>query len=96
MAKMTPQEGNNQFNIRIGNLEIRNDSVGKTDLQMVQWGDKFCWVIAYWQSHDEGADLKFVGNRPFDVRIAPMSFWTLAQIGQKYLEGKLINENSPD
>lgn len=27
---------------------------------------KYCFSLAYWRREDEGYELKFVGNRPFD------------------------------
>jgi len=73
------------FNLRLGNLEVRLRNQGQ--LEIAQWGESFSWVIAYWVEHkDGGFDLKFVGNRPFDGKVNPKDFWTIARAGQAFLD----------
>ena len=46
----------------------------------------YCYVLAYWTKEKEGYDLKFVGSRPFDNLVDRHHFWTLAKIGQEFLD----------
>jgi hypothetical protein len=76
------------YDVRIGNLEVRiPSSPSKRGLEIVQWGESSCWVIAYWQEHREGGFfMSFVGNRPFVNSVSPSDFWTLARAGQEFLD----------
>ena len=75
-----------KFNIRIEDLEVRSHNTALTEI--VRWfvgftGNEYCCTIAYWNKTSDGYDLKFVGDRPFEVN--PELFMRLAKYGQEIL-----------
>ena len=88
-----------KFNKRIDDMELKScDShlLGLEDhetAEIVMWEFErtvietpYCYTIAYWVRNREGYYLKFVGNRPFDIRIDKIAFFKLAELGQKHLD----------
>lgn len=100
MKKSEMNQNKTDVNFRLGNLELRTILGIKKTVQweIVRWLDnkrKTCIVIASWllpKDPYEGADLKFVGNRPFDNTVNRNSFWYLVQIGQKMVDDWLKEE----
>jgi hypothetical protein len=45
---------------------------------------RYCVTIAYWVWDNEGYYLKFVSDRPFELKNHAV-FWDMAKRGQKYL-----------
>tara|TARA_R110000824_G_scaffold111026_2_gene259240 strand:- start:90 stop:353 length:264 start_codon:yes stop_codon:yes gene_type:complete len=83
-----------KFNSRIEDLEVRSCTIhllsdGEHDrAEIVKWSkgrDKkeSCCTVAYWNLGEEGYDLQFVGNRPFDAD--DVIFMKLAKHGQQML-----------
>lgn len=84
-----------KFNFRVEDLEVRSCgkhliSSGKHNrAEIVKWANdtekkEYCWTLAYWNKGEEGYDLKFVGNRPFDID--GELFMKLAKQGQQILD----------
>jgi hypothetical protein len=85
-----------KFNTRIDDLELRScgehllaEGVKHNTAEIVKWAKdagkkEYCWTVAYWNKHKEGYDLRFVGNRPFDVNSD--IFMKLAKQGQQLLD----------
>jgi len=81
-----------KFNCKIDELELRSCNEYLTlsgvhdGAEIVKWdsdGKAYCYTLAYWKRGEEGYDLLFVGNRPFEVN--QKDFWFLANQGQKLL-----------
>lgn len=87
-----------RFNFRINDLELKScnqrllqDGEHLT-AEIIQWSknedrEAYCWVVAHWDSTEDGYNLKLVGSRPF--RTDKDSFWRLAEQGQVILEGRV-------
>ena len=85
-----------KFSFRIEDLELRScgehllvDGVEHNRAEIVKWAKdtgkkECCWTVAYWDKHEDGYDLKFVGNRPFDTN--QDIFMKLAKQGQQLLD----------
>ncbi len=79
-----------KFNIRVKDLELRS-CPGHCKAEIVKWandtdGKEYCWTVAYWEKSKEGYNLRFVGDRPFEVN--GRLFMKLAKQGQRLLEGE--------
>lgn len=80
-----------KFNVRKGSLEVRScdryltNSEEHDIAEIVSWvdNDEYCYVIAYFVPTSENFDLKFVGDRPFNV--SWMDFMDIAKIGYRLL-----------
>ena len=93
-----------KVNINIDDLELRScdtyltNKKEHTTLEIVRWNDlntrTSCYTIAYFIVDLEEwiADLKFVGNRPFEDCIDRDKFWQLAKLGYKILRAKFERE----
>ena len=57
--------------------------VGRVEIGLWSEGGEHSWLIAYWIINSDGADLKFVGNRPLDPRVNWSHFRELVATGQK-------------
>lgn len=72
---------------QIGNLELRH--LGQNRHEIVLWDGATmavnCIAIAYWINND-GWELRFVYDRPFKKEVNKDDFWTLAKMGQDYLD----------
>ena len=93
---MKQENSSLQFSFKINDLEVMacNEhlmhSEHNTTAEIVKLTDNdSCYTIAYWLKTNEGFDLKFVSNRPFQKNIKKKIFWKLAKPGQKTLEGSL-------
>lgn len=72
---------NKQFNLRIGNIEIRNykglniDGGVSNDYEIVQWvcndiskdNRESCYVIAFVEKSSDGYNVRSVGRRPWEL-----------------------------
>lgn len=79
-----------RFSWHWGDLELRSCNASllsdgeHTTAEIIKWlASGHCIAVAYWIATSEGFDLKFVGDRPFDVD--PHRFMQLAQHGQNML-----------
>lgn len=74
LARLTPDEPN----VTIELLKWDVDSQGK----------EFCFTLAYFVKDDEGYDLKFVGDRPFEYidQFDLPAVWEALQSAQKTLD----------
>lgn len=79
---------------RIGNLEARFKGACHYPGEIVRWFDgpeicrSYCIAIAFWEPSNEGPELKFVGNRPFDAGVDAKVFWKLCQYGQAIVDAQ--------
>lgn len=86
------------FNIRIKDLAVRscNDILSYTQPhttgEIVKFSIQGCYTIAFWAKNEEGFDLNFVGNRPFEKDINRSDFMELAAIGQEILDWHFEND----
>ncbi len=71
--------------MRIGNLELRTNQRQPT-MEIVQWGDSFCWTLALWHVTEDGGCLSFVSDRPFGPKVSTNDFWKLAKLGQEFIQ----------
>ena len=79
------------FKKRIENVEVHScnehllSDPPHTQAEIIKTlSDGYNFTLAYWIKDSEGFDLRFVGNRPFDVK--PKTFMKLARFGQKKLD----------
>jgi len=87
-----------EFKMRVGNIEARScdenllSSKEHVTIEIIKWfeGDKRCLTIAYWEKGKEGYDLKFAGDRPFEVK--PALFFRIAKSAQEYLDNEFEEE----
>jgi len=83
---------------KVGNLELRTCAKNLiasgefTTAEIIYWGKSgYCITIAYWIQYSEGFELKFVGERPFNLTVKEIEvFWNLAIEGQNILEDYFI------
>lgn len=88
-----------KFAKKIGNIELRTVSKfdPHTTAEIVKCEDESRYTLAYWKrKQDDIFDLTFVGNRPFNLKMAGErgeknefdNFLRLCRIGQNLLENK--------
>lgn len=87
------------YSRRIGDVEVRTCnstllSSGKhVRMEIVNWYKpshedapmECCYTIAMWDRSNDGFDLQFVGNRPFEIKVDKEAFWELAKESQQRL-----------
>jgi hypothetical protein len=93
---------NLNFNIKFKYFELRSapkrlarfseDDKNHT-IELVKWskgeyGEDFCFTLAYWVMDSEGYNLKFVGNRMFEyVSIEHLEvLWEFMEVAQEVLD----------
>jgi hypothetical protein len=92
-----------KMSMRIKDIEVRTCGDGllmngpHKQAEIIRWfkrdgSSDYCIVVAYWTKTKEGWDLKFVGNRPFEVEHG--EFMRAAEFGQKFLEDQSEEEYS--
>lgn len=83
----------NTFNMRIGNLEVRNETkIGSDEkyLEIVEWiKPDQCITIAIFYKYDEGYYLKSVGDRIVMERWDWANFGDLVRAGFGFLKNDL-------
>jgi hypothetical protein len=82
------------FSLRINDLEARSCdrhlfiSEPHDRAEIVKWGsdnkERHCFTVAYWEKSKDGYNLKFVGNRPFEIDT--ILFMDIAKQGQRILD----------
>jgi len=93
--------------MRVDDLEFRKGiSFGKdvnASYEIVRWqpnknfknGPKeMCYSIVWWHKKEEGYELSFVGERPFDAEIDTEVLWDLMEYGAGILAAKYELEYS--
>jgi len=76
--------------MRINKLEVRKSS--SNSYELVEWvenseGSAFCYTILSWLNSKEQPDIKFVGNRPFEVDDKE-TLWKLMKYGQAIIQAE--------
>ena len=89
-----------KFRKREKNIEARSCgenlllSNPHTTIEIIEWFEDvkkpYCYTIAYWERGSEGYYLKFVGNRPFEIK--PSLFFRIAKSAQEYLDSEFERE----
>lgn len=81
------------FNWKYKDYELRFTTTENPYIELVKWknnsiGGRYCFTLVYWVKSDEGYDLKFVSDRPFnhiddsDVNIV----WKAMKVAQGVLD----------